>query len=135
MLKKRWGFPSGSDGKESVCQAGDPGLIPGSVKIPWRRKWQPARVFLPGEFHGQSSLVGYSPWVTESDTSEWLTHTHTHTHTHRKILYLFTKTQISALTALFHLPYLKCTSQKINWIKLIIYSVLSKDESFHLSHK
>ena len=30
-------------------------------KIPWRRKWQPTPVFLPGESHGQSSLVGYSP--------------------------------------------------------------------------
>ena len=40
------------------------------------RKWQPTRVFLPGEFHGQSSLVGYSPWsCKESGTTEWLTHT------------------------------------------------------------
>ena len=31
-------------------------------KIPWRRKWQPTPVFLPGEFHGQRSLLGYSPW-------------------------------------------------------------------------
>ena len=31
-------------------------------KIPWRRKWQPTPVFLPGESHGQRSLVGYSPW-------------------------------------------------------------------------
>ena len=31
-------------------------------KIPWRRKWQPPPVFLPGESHGQRSLVGYSPW-------------------------------------------------------------------------
>ena len=31
-------------------------------KIPWRREWQPTQVFLPGEFHGQSGLVGYSPW-------------------------------------------------------------------------
>ena len=31
-------------------------------KIPWRRKWQPTPLFLPGEFHGQRSLVGYSPW-------------------------------------------------------------------------
>ena len=30
-------------------------------KIPWRRAWQPTPVFLPGEFHGQRSLVGYSP--------------------------------------------------------------------------
>ena len=31
-------------------------------EIPWRRKWQPTPVFLPGESHGQRSLVGYSPW-------------------------------------------------------------------------
>ena len=31
-------------------------------KIPWRRAWQPTPVFLPGESHGQRSLVGYSPW-------------------------------------------------------------------------
>ena len=29
--------------------------------IPWRRKWQPTPVFLPGEFHGRRSLAGYSP--------------------------------------------------------------------------
>ena len=31
-------------------------------KIPWRRKWQPTPVFVPGESHGQRSLAGYSPW-------------------------------------------------------------------------
>ena len=31
-------------------------------KIPWRRKWQPTPVFLPGKFHGQRNLAGYSPW-------------------------------------------------------------------------
>ena len=31
-------------------------------KIPWSRKCQPTPVFLPGQFHGQRSLVGYSPW-------------------------------------------------------------------------
>ena len=31
-------------------------------KIPWRRKWQPTPVFLPGKSHGQRSLAGYSPW-------------------------------------------------------------------------
>ena len=36
----------------------------------WRRKWQPTPVFLPGESHGQRSLVGCSPWgCTESDTT------------------------------------------------------------------
>jgi len=45
-------------------------------KIPWKRKWQPTPVFLPGEFHGQWSLAGYSPRDhSESDSTEWLTHT------------------------------------------------------------
>ena len=40
-------------------------------KIAWRRKWQPTPVFFPGEFHGQRSLVGYSPWgFKESDRTE-----------------------------------------------------------------
>ena len=39
----------------------------------WRRKWQPTPVLLPGKFHGQRSLVGYSPWgCKESDTTEQL---------------------------------------------------------------
>ena len=42
-------------------------------KIPWRREGQPTPVFLPGEFHGQRSLAGYSPWGhKESDTTERL---------------------------------------------------------------
>ena len=39
-------------------------------KIPWRRKWQPTPVFLPGESHGRRNLMGYSPWVAKSWT--WL---------------------------------------------------------------
>ena len=35
-------------------------------KIPWRRKWQPTLVFLPGESHRQRSLVAYSPWCLKS---------------------------------------------------------------------
>ena len=37
-------------------------------KIPWRREWQPTAVFLPGKFHGQRSLAGYSPWGHKSRT-------------------------------------------------------------------
>ena len=55
------GFPGGSDGKETTCNAGDPGLIPGSGRFPWRKKWPPTPVFLPGEFYGQRSMVGYTP--------------------------------------------------------------------------
>ena len=49
------------------------GFHPWVGKIPWRRKWQPSPVFLPGEFHGQRSLVGYSPWgCKELDLTEQL---------------------------------------------------------------
>ena len=57
----------------SACNAGDLGLIPGSGRFPWRSKWQPTPVFLPGESQGQRSLVGYSPrGRKESDTTEQL---------------------------------------------------------------
>ena len=54
--------PGGSDDKESACNAGDPGSIPGFGKIPWRRKWQPTPVFLPRNSHGWRSLAGYILW-------------------------------------------------------------------------
>ena len=51
-----------------------PGFNPRVRKIPWRRKWQPTPVFLPGEFHGQITLAGYSLWSQkESDMTERLT--------------------------------------------------------------
>ena len=54
-------------------QCGRPWFDPCVGKIPWRRKWQPTPVSLPGKFHGQRSLAGYSPWGhKESDTIEWL---------------------------------------------------------------
>ena len=43
------GFPGGSDGKESACNAGDLGLIPGLQEIPWSRAQQPTLVFFSGE--------------------------------------------------------------------------------------
>ena len=51
----------GSEVKAYACNVGNLGSIPGSGRFPWRRKWQPTLVFLPGESHGQKSLVGYSP--------------------------------------------------------------------------
>ena len=48
-----------------------PGFDPCVGKIRWRRERLPTPVFLPGEFHGQRSLAGYSPWGhEESDTIE-----------------------------------------------------------------
>ena len=69
------GFPCGARGKESICQCRRckrwRGLDLWVGKIPWSRKWQPTSVFLPGKFHGQRSLEGYSPWGhKESDTTE-----------------------------------------------------------------
>ena len=49
----------------------DMGSFPGSGRFPWRRKWQPTPVFLPGESHRQRSLGDYSPWGhKESDMTE-----------------------------------------------------------------
>ena len=103
------GFPGVSDSKESACNAGEPGLIPGSGRslgegngnplqysclenplekkmatqssirtwrIPWRRKWQPTPVFVPGESHGQRSLAGYNPWGHKNLDTDWVTNTH-----------------------------------------------------------
>ena len=53
------GFPGGSEGKTSACDAGDPGLILGLGRSPGEGNGTP--IFLPGESHGQRSLVGYSP--------------------------------------------------------------------------
>ena len=57
-------------------QCGRPGFDPWVGKIPWRRERLPTPVLWPGEFHGERSLGGYSPWdCKESDTTERLPHT------------------------------------------------------------
>ena len=53
--------PDGSDGKESACNAGDPGFDHWVGKISWRRKWQPTSVFLPGKSLGQRDLLSNNP--------------------------------------------------------------------------
>ena len=62
FLSFREGLPWCLSGNKPTCDIGDPGSIPGVRKIPWRRKWQPTLVSLPGKSHGQRSLVGCSPW-------------------------------------------------------------------------
>ena len=64
------GFPGGSGVKNLPTHVGDVGLIPGLGRFPWKRKWQPTPVFLPGKPHGQRSLAGYSLWDLKSQT--WL---------------------------------------------------------------
>ena len=78
MVKKLSGLPQWLSGKESACQFRRHGFDPWVRKILWRREWQPTPVFLPGKFHGQRSLAGYSPWGhKEPDTTE---------HSHIRIL-------------------------------------------------
>ena len=68
-----WASLCGSDGKESACDAGDPGSSPDLERFPWWREWQCTPGCLPREFHGQWNLVSYSPWGhKELDTTEWL---------------------------------------------------------------
>ena len=58
-------------GKESVFQCRGHGYNLWVAKIPWRRKWQPTPVFLPGKSHGQKILARYSPCgCKDSDTVE-----------------------------------------------------------------
>ena len=68
------GFPGGAGGKEPTCQCRRHkryGFNPWVGKIPWKLAWQPTPVFLPGKFHGQRSLAGYSLWgCKELDKTE-----------------------------------------------------------------
>ena len=67
------GLPGGSDGKESTCNAGDLGSIPGLGRSPGRGHGNQLQYSCLENPHGQRSLVGYSPWVhKESDTTERL---------------------------------------------------------------
>ena len=64
----------------SAGAAEDTSLDPWVGKIPWKGKWQPTPVFLPGESHGQRGLVGCSPWGLQRipDMTESAQHARTH---------------------------------------------------------
>ena len=68
--------PRWHSGKETASQWSRhraPGFNLWVRKILWRRKWQPTPVFLPGKFHGQRILVGFSPWgLKDLDTAKHL---------------------------------------------------------------
>ena len=88
VLKREWNifyqiirpesFPIGSAVKNLPAMQEILGFNPWVRKIPWRKKWQPTPVFLPGESHGQRSLEGYSPkvWKELGMTEKLNTHTH-----------------------------------------------------------
>ena len=71
-------FPGWRSGKEFTCQCRSfrrHWFDPWVGKIPWRKKWHPISVFLPGKSYGQRSLAGYSSWgPKESDMTEYTTH-------------------------------------------------------------
>ena len=54
-------FPGGASGREPTCQCRRHEFDPWVRKMPWRRKWQPTLVFVPGKSHAQRSLAGYCP--------------------------------------------------------------------------
>ena len=58
----KMGFPDGSAVKNLPAKCRWCGLDPWVGTIPWRKKWQPTPVFLPGKSHGQWCLAGWSPW-------------------------------------------------------------------------
>ena len=103
------GLPRWLNGKESACQHRRHN--PWDRKMPWRRKGQPAPVFLPGQSQGQGSLAGYSPWGRkESDTTEHKhtqyrihrcsVYTHAHTHTHLYLILSWDYLKVVMITTL-----------------------------------
>ena len=77
------GFTGDTSHKEPTCQwrrCKRRTFNPWVWKIPGRRAWQPTPVLLPGESHGQRSLVGYGPWDCKETRLSYCARAHTHTH-------------------------------------------------------
>ena len=127
----------GSYGKESAHSAGGPRSNPWVRKIPWRREWQPAPVFLPGESYGQRSLEGYSPWgLKESDTTEQL---HFHFQTRSRFLRKNSRVQFVYFNfyIYLHIYHLQCSpfhhvelNECLVWFSFP-QRLTSSDSSFH----
>ena len=67
------GFPGGSYSKESACNMGHLGSIPGLGKFPWMRAWQPTPVFLPGEFPWTEEPGGLQSMGLQRVRHDWVT--------------------------------------------------------------
>ena len=123
LTHPHWCFPCGVSGKESTCQSR---RSKRRVFDPWvgknlrSGKWQSTPVFLSGEFHGQRSLEGCSPWGRkELDTTEQLT-----------LAYFFHFHLLSFNSSFSHFCFLYYgfpqASQNFCKITIILYSMLSK---------
>ena len=116
------GLPRWLSGKESTCQcrrckryAFDPWVR----KISQRKKWQPTPVFLPGESHGQRSLVGYSPWGhQELDKTE---------QAKRRALALMGEDLGETQTLPLHC--LVTLSTKSCWVRVFSFQIRNKDHN------
>ena len=102
------GFLSGSVVKNLPANAGDArdsGLIPGSGRSPWSKKWQPTPIFLPEKLHGKRGLVGSAHGIAELDMAE---HAHTrprqietcHSKTHWAQMHMLQRPQSWCITPL-----------------------------------
>jgi len=131
-LKDQRGFLGGSAGKESTCDAGDPGLIPGLGRSPRRREWLPTPVFWPGEFRGL-----YSPWgCKESGMTDQLSLSRTNTGTHKlTVLYVVCQVHITWTWITWQFDYCKgvkylATQKQVKFCKWKL-ELIHKYTDFH----
>ena len=80
VIYTHMGFSGYSDGKESDCNVGDLGSVPGFGRFPVEGRATHS-IFLPGEFHGQRTLAGYSPWDHNKSGMASDFHTHAYAYT------------------------------------------------------
>ena len=136
------GFPGGAAVKNppaNVGDTGDVGLIPSLGKIPWRTKWQPTPIFLPGKSHGQRSLAYYSPWGCTRLSDR------THTHTHASFFVFYSVLSLSMLSITNIFPIFKKHIFLVLWLFLsstsgllfplnFISSCFSSSSSFRIAY-
>ena len=106
------GFPGGASGKEPICQCRRLKRLrfdPRVRKISWNRTEQPAPVFLPVEFHGQRSLVGYGQtWLT------WLS-------MHSRDYFVRLRIDLSKISLKIPLPPIPCASGSNHRIRFFFF--------------
>ena len=119
------GFPGGSDGKVSACNAGDPVFHPWVRKIPWRWAWQLTPTFLPGESHGQRSLVGYSPQGPKESnmTKHVISLSHMYLYMYKHTCILNNLCNLLFYVLLYNVLSHSCNNSKVSTNYTFFYSV------------
>ena len=108
------GFPGGASGKESDCQwrrCRRYDFDSQVRKIPWRWKWYPTHISLPGNFYGQRSLVGHSPWGhKESNATE-------HKNTPAEVILFFILLYLNSCLCMNSLCSVPCSNTAmVSWL-------------------